>query len=264
MKINRISLTVLISAMYLLTSCQKVIELNLSTAVPAIVIQGNVFDHAGPYVVTISKTVNFNLTNNFPPVTTAKVSISDNVGNTEVLSEVLDGTYITSVLRGVAGRTYTLTVENEGQTYVAKSTMPMAVNIDSMYLKKSIFGNRYLTTINFRDPNNIDNYYRVIQSINDTLKTGINIANDELGQGLILRYSLSATTPTGNNPLKIGDNITIQLECIDKNVYEYFRTSRSNNGQSASPANPVSNLSNGALGYFSACTVREASIVFNK
>jgi|WetSurMetagenome_2_1015567.scaffolds.fasta_scaffold37702_4 hypothetical protein len=51
------------------------------------------------------------------------------------------------------------------------------------------------------------------------------------------------------------------LECMDKFVYEYFRTAASECGQSALPANPTSNISNGTLGYFTACSVRTISII---
>jgi hypothetical protein len=64
-----------------------------------------------------------------------------------------------------------------------------------------------------------------------------------------------------DNKLKAGDEVTIWLESVDKYVYEYFRTEGSEGWQSASPANPTSNISNGALGYFNACSVRTISII---
>jgi hypothetical protein len=260
MKNNRIILMIIISVGLLLTSCEKVIDLKLNTSSSAIIIQGNVFDHGGPYAVEISKTVNFTESNIFPPVTDAKVTISDNAGNSELLTQSTPGTYTTSYLRGIPGRTYTLNVENQGKTYTASTTMPDAVNIDSIYFKKDVFGSGNQTVLRFRDPANIDNYYRVIQYVNDTLKAGFYIGNDKLYQGEIITFSLSSTTLTGDDQLKTGARVKLQLECIDKDVFEYFRTSRGNNGSSASPANPVSNISNGALGYFSACSIREASI----
>jgi len=264
MKKNSIYLISIAFTICLLTACEKVISVDLNTSSPAIVIQGNVYDHPGPYIVKISKTVDFNEANTFPPVTNAKVSISDNAGNSETLTEIEDGTYATANLAGVVGRTYTLNVESNGKTYTASSTMPQAVNIDRIYFGKSAFNDVALTTIEFKDPQDIDNYYRVIQYVNDTLDTGIHIGNDQLSPGQTISFSLSYTTEDGENKLISGDKITLYLECIDKSIYEYFRTSRTNYGQSASPANPVSNISNGALGYFSACSIRQASIFYKK
>ena len=63
-----------------------------------------------------------------------------------------------------------------------------------------------------------------------------------------------------DNKLETGDYVAVWLECIDKGVYEYFRTAGEGD-QSASPSNPTSNISNGVLGYFNACSVRKMSII---
>jgi hypothetical protein len=56
--------------------------------------------------------------------------------------------------------------------------------------------------------------------------------------------------------------VNIEMQCIDKNVYDYFFAIASViQGQSATPANPVNNISGGALGYFSACTVGRTSVI---
>jgi len=260
MKKSNLILAVVVSIFFLLPSCEKVIDLNLNTSASDIVIQGNVYDYAGPYTVSISKTVDFTQTNVFPPVTNAVVTISDNAGNSETLIQKTEGKYVTSTLRGIPGVTYTLKVVIQGKTYTASSTMPKAVNIDSIYLQRDLFGNGTEAVIDFTDPINVDNYYRVDQYVNDTLKSGFYVGDDKLYQGQKISFYLSASSLTGDKPLIKGDEIKLQLECIDDKVYEYFRTTKGNNGQSASPANPVSNISNGALGYFSAASVRQDSI----
>ena len=52
-------------------------------------IEGNITDLTGPYIVKISESVNFDVTNIFPPVNGAKVIISDNAGNSETLKETI-------------------------------------------------------------------------------------------------------------------------------------------------------------------------------
>jgi hypothetical protein len=56
------------------------------------------------------------------------------------------------------------------------------------------------------------------------------------------------------------DSVTIEMHCIDKPVYDYYY-SLGNRDNSATPANPVSNIVGGALGYFSAHTVRKTTAV---
>jgi hypothetical protein len=252
-----IFITIILSLCF--SSCEKVIDLKLNTSSSQIVIQGNIYDQAGPYTVRISKSVNFDESNVYPAVIGAMVVISDNAGNSDTLTETSSGIYITSVLQGVPGRSYTLTIKTDGQTYTASSTLPNAVEIDSIYVEKSMFGNEKQITIDFTDPANIDNYYRLIEFINNTQQDQFYSISDKLYQGEEISYSIMSQD--NDNKLETGDKVTIWLECVDKFVYEYFRTAGREGGQSASPANPTSNISNGALGYFNACSVCTISII---
>jgi len=54
------------------------------------------------------------------------------------------------------------------------------------------------------------------------------------------------------------------MYCIDENVFKYFFELRqllnANPFNEATPANPDTNLTNGALGYFSAHTIQSKSL----
>ena len=266
MKKNRILFITLIAIAYFSTSCQKVIQLDLGSSVPRLVIQGNVYDVAGPYEIKISKTVNFDTPNIYPTVTNATVIISDNVGNSEVLSQSSPGTYVTYTLRGIPGRTYKLTVTVDGHGYTASSFMRVGVHIDSVYFRNSLFGGRKLVALNFTNPLGQEFFYRAVHFVNGKQATGFNVFSENTLKVDTISYSFMSTTnrtPTVADPdLVKGDVISVWLECIDKGVFEYFRTANSEGGQNASPANPVSNISNGALGYFSACSVSKDSIIY--
>jgi len=259
MRKNRTHLLTILLIAASMTSCEKVIQLDLSTTDPQLVIQGDIYDQPGPYVVNITRTVNFDQSNVFPPVTDATVTVSDNVGLTEVLTQSSPGNYVTSTLKGVIGRTYTLTVNVEGKTYTSSSTIPEAVDIDSIFLKKSFFGVN-LITLNLNNPPNKDNYYQVIHLVNGKQIPGFSVFGDNSDQPESISYSFMTTNTTP--PLITGDSINVWLECIDHPVFEYFRTANRNGGRSASPANPVSNITNGALGYFNACAVRKKIFIY--
>lgn len=258
-----ITVFVLILISIISFSCQKVISVDLNSAAPNIVIEGNISDQDGAYEVKISKTVNFDQTNTFPPVTGAGVTISDNFGNSEKLTEILPGTYHTSVIRGIPGRTYTLNVTINGEEYTASSTMPYSVNIDSLSLENMSFGrdNSKVVDVHFKDSAGVKNYYRFVELRNGVVQKHIFLIEDRLRDGSEVTSSLFAD----NDTLNIGDSVTVLLQCIDKNVYDYFRSAAQITGsggpQSASPSNPLTNLSNGALGYFSAYAVRSKKIV---
>ena len=152
----------------MMTSCTKVIDIDLNSVSPQLVIEGNISDLPGPYTVRLSKTVNFSETNLFPPVSGAIVKISDNAGSSEILNESSPGLYSTSLIQGTPGRTYTLTVISEEKAYEAISTMPFAVNIDTLTIQEFCNGIQGAATgniiaeyinVQFYDPLEINNYY---------------------------------------------------------------------------------------------------------
>jgi hypothetical protein len=247
------------------SSCQKVINIDLNSASTQIVIEGNVTDRPGPYTVKLSQTINFSETNVFPPVTGALVTISDNTGNTETLTESFPGMYITSSLQGTPGRIYTLSVTSKGKTYTAISTMPNPVNIDTIvYQQRGEFGREESWNVRFLDPAGVANYYALFVELNNVIQPDFSSTDDNLRDGDSIRIRIPL--PFGDyNIINPGDSVKVILESIDKNVREYFRLLRQLNNQdgieSAPPANPETNLTGGALGYFSAHSDRKKLLI---
>ncbi len=247
-----------------LYSCQKVVNLNLNTIPPQIVIQGEVTDSAGPYSITINKSVDFYAPNTFPPVSGAVVKLSDNLGNQDSLIEYTPGIYSTTAFLGRPGRTYTLSVTVNGNTYTAISVMPMPVKLDSITFEQtSGFGiNQINAMVNFQDPPGVPNYYQFIEYINGKqFNKEIFIFDDRLSDG---KY-ISTTLRTDSSYLNPGDALKVYMYSIDQNVYNYFLQLRQSSGtgafnSTASPANPTTNITGGALGYFSAHTTQYQTI----
>ncbi len=257
---NRIYIVITGLAM-LVTSCQKVINIDLNSASPAMVIIGNVNDQPGPYTVTLSQTINFSQPNTFPPISNAFVSIADNEGNTDTLVQTIAGTYHTTKIIGTPGRTYYLTVVANGKTYTSSSTMPQPVTFDTLEIQalanpfKTSDTNRF-PEAGFQDPGNSSNYYRFIETRNDTLLSKIFTIDDEYSRGRYINYRLRQDTL-----LAIGDSVKLEMQCIDEGTYNYLSTFNEASGSTnVTPSNPVSNISNNALGYFSAHTSRFKAI----
>ncbi len=253
----------LVSCVLLLASCQKVVDINLNAAAPDIVIEGNITDQPGPYTVKISQSVNFDLPNVFPPVKGANVMISDNAGNSEMLKETSDGIYTTNTLQGVQGRIYTLVVTANGKTYSAISTMPSEVKIDTLRSSVSSSfrgGTRIEINVIYHDPVGIANYYRFVEIINGKTSNNLMLSSDRLFDGGVITHTIR----NEQDSLYPGDSVKVLLEGIDANVYEYFRELNqiiNGSGQQASPANPLTNLTNGALGYFAAEAITSKKIL---
>ena len=250
---------------FLACSCTKVIQVNLNNVSPQIVIEGNITNSPGPYQVQIIKTVNFSDANVYPAVTGALVKITDNSnGTTDVLAETSPGIYTTQKLpQGIPGHTYQLYVLANGATFTASSTMPQPVTLDSVTFQyESRFGNTEINAVaNFQDPPGAANYYTFTEYVNSKLLNRIFVFNDRLSDGKYIRQQFF----NDSSYLNTGDNFFLQMNCVDKNVWNYFNTlnqvTNGNNFQSAAPSNPVTNIDNNALGYFSASAVNSIHAV---
>jgi hypothetical protein len=156
-----------------LASCQKVIKVDLNSSSPQYVIEGNITDDRPPYIVHISKSVNFDQDNTFPPVSGAIVVITDkSMNRSDTLQEKTDspGYYQTHTgmngLNGTWGHTYLLYVNIANKIFTASSTIPAPVNMDSLYTQNSMFGSGFQIVPVYHDPAGIVNYYSFIKYIN--------------------------------------------------------------------------------------------------
>jgi Domain of unknown function (DUF4249) len=240
-----------------LASCEKVVNVDLKNATPVIVIEGIVDNSGSPAKVLISKTVPFSTNNVYPAVTGAVVKIADNLGNNFTLAESPKGTYTNATLIGVPGRTYTLNITSEGKNYTAISTMPQQVAFDTIFQEK-IFFNKVikLVTASFDDPQGFGNYYNFVQTINGKRNKNIFTLDDLYQDGGTIDNQIIDQDAN----LKTGDVVQIEMQCINKVAYRYLVGLQDLSGGNTVPANPDSNISNSALGYFSAHTSEKKTI----
>ncbi|MFC0776098.1 DUF4249 domain-containing protein [Terrimonas alba] len=253
----------------LLSSCQKVIEIDTRNAEEKYVVEGVVTDEADKSFVKLSTTKNITENNDFPPVTGATVLINDNSGNNIILSETSPGTYTAPALVGSPGKTYSLDVTVNGEKFTATSTMPQKINLDTLFISDEIlFGEtRKLANIAYQDPAGKGQCYRYVQYVNGKKNKPIFVNNDDYSDGKYVQSKLWYLVDEDENPeeeIKSGDTLTIDMLCIDPAVYKYWYSvfqSATGSSQSASPANPVTNIKGGALGYFSAHTLQTRTVV---
>lgn len=259
---NTKNIFILISALLIFTSCEKVIDLTLPENEAKVVIEAQISNATPINTVRLSKTVNYNQPNIFPPVTGAIVTIADNAGNSETLTEQSQGYYLTSQMIGVIGRTYTLTVTAEGQTYTAQCTMPVEVPFDSLIFsrEKQFAAPDSLDVITpiYTDPIAIANYYRYVRVVNQKRFPGSWYNDDIFTDGETNTFGFYAD----DMELQPGDTLTVEMQSIAKVVYQYFNSkAQSADGFTGAPANPVTNITGGALGYFSAHTSQVRAVV---
>jgi hypothetical protein len=246
-----------------LAACQKVVDLNLKNASGKYVIEGNVTNLPGPYQVTIGKTGEVTSDYVSQGVGGATVSIRDNTGNGETLFEVQPGVYQTRSLQGMEGRTYYLSILVGGKTFAAGSTMPHQVDLDSLYTVEVYNFSKMVKAVVpvFTDPVGQGNSYRFNETINGVLDKTLYYITDDFTDGK--RSTFSLLRPDPDSTLHVKDNVSVEMQCIDKEVYKYWysvdQSSTGNGGTTAS--NPVTNITGGALGYFSAHTSQTKSML---
>jgi hypothetical protein len=239
----------------LFSGCEKVIDVDLNDADPHIVIEGNL--GYNPYLAEVKISMTSSYFDTLPPekVSGAIVTVSNDFGEKYIFNETQNGIYQSKDIRYKIGETYRLSVEANGEKYEASSKLNPPVNIDSIkfYYEDSFsfFDAGYYVNIYLFDPPGIKNFYRVKVSKNGLLKNSIDdlfIFDDRYVDGNSLEINLF------NSSFQQNDTVTVQLISLDQGAYEYFKTFGevvNNNPGSAAPANPNSNISNGALGYFS-------------
>ena len=263
---NRIALLLAMSSLFI-SSCTKIIELDLNTSDPQIVVDAHLSDDpTDKATVKLSKTVNFSATNTFPPLSSAVVFIKNRTtGEIDTLKEASAGFYQGAKLVGKVGNTYDLTILTGGKTITASSTMPRKVNLDSISaLKQSFFGNTQISLIpRYVDPKGLGDNYRFIVSVNGKVRKDIFTFNDELSDGGLNGRPLFGGGGE-DDEIKVGDTVTLEMQGIDAPSYLYFTTMAegggSRNSDSATPTNPVTNLKGAILGYFSAYTTQKKTI----
>lgn len=261
----------IILSLFLVTSCEKEIDLDLDDQSGSIVIEGNVTDQAGPYYVKITKSVAFTQANQYPAIENAQVVLSDNTGQTETLLYVGNGKYQTSTFVGQSGRTYTLKIQAEGKEYTSTSIMPAVVSFDGLDQDSFMVGGETSYTLLpvFTDPQPLGNRYLFSYTVNNNPKKYFSEFSDNVNNGMANQRPLILPNDEGDEPddikVVVGDTIHVEMQCIDDKVYTFYsallQLAGGGPGGGVTPSNPPSNISNGALGYFSAHTVRKKSIV---
>ena len=251
----------LFSMFFMLSSCEEVIELNLDTAAEKYVIEANLTNREAGARVLISKTKSYASSNDFIGVANAIVEVEDQGGNITRLVEMPKGVYTHATLKGMPTQTYKLRIIVGGQTFTSTCVMPAVVPLENVYpYELNLFdGPRLFTHVKYTDPIGVKNFYRFIEYKNGVYTKSIMATNDEFTDGKTVNQTIFPYEFDDESKLKKGDRIKLEFLTIDEPVYKYWFSvdnGAQGDGDSAAPANPVSNIKGGAIGYFSAHTIQ--------
>ncbi|MBP3942892.1 DUF4249 domain-containing protein [Sphingobacteriaceae bacterium WQ 2009] len=233
-----------------LSSCEDIIELDLVDAAPQVVIVADINDISLEHEISVFNSIPISQELGNSAVENASVSIVSLADNREYIFNYQGkGIYKNRGFHPEVGGKYALTVRIADKQFDAVSTMQPYVEIDSLNLKsKTIFDeDRIFVTFSFKDPANELNFYKYSLARNSQPLKFAAIYNDKFNDGRNIQHDIT----DADDDIVEGDDITIIRTSVDEQVYNYWADLRSLNPGSLAPANPRTNLSNGALGYFS-------------
>ncbi|WP_158868797.1 DUF4249 domain-containing protein [Maribellus comscasis] len=245
--------------------CEKKIDVDLNETNPVIVIEGTLSDNPNMARVKISNTTSYFSTEPAEMFAGATVKIADEEGRQFELAEN-NGEYKNDSIIPNANSQYTLSVTIGENIYESVSKMHRTVFIDSMGMvlneDYSVLQKGYNVYLYFHDPPGENNYYRLKMFLNgeeEDAPEDFIVFDDNNTNGKFVELRIRRKI------YEIGDTVKYELQTLDKAAYEYFSAVSElideNSAVSASPANPNPNFSNGALGYFSAYSCDEKTIV---
>lgn len=225
------------------------------------VIEGQLSDLSNKQRIRVSKTVSFDADRLSDPVDNALVSVRDNQGLVYKFAYREDGYYDNTNFLPIPERTYHLDVLVEDQHYEASCYMPVYTEVDSLgIVEEEFFGDTYyFATFKFYDNVEEDNYFIYEISINDNPFKFAMTTSDKFNNGQYVTHRIRDR----DEDLKWNDRASVRRYAVSQPVYAYWNEFQMNNPGSAAPSNPTSNMSNGALGYFSVASAKEYEFVLN-
>lgn len=281
-----------------LSSCEDVFQLDIPKNDPYLVVDATITNVAGEQSIKVSKSQALTVEGVAEGFKSAIVTVTDNLGKTYEFKDLTNtGKYVwkpanATDIMGTVGKTYTLEIKAEGETYKAVSELKRVPKIDSMRFKlddanlrqrgdgkpdKGYDGRFYST-----DFKGVGDCSRIKVYKNGRLYTGsdrIIIAYDAIqnkspfGDGLpfIRPLRLLATTEL----YKEGDVVRVELSSLTEAHFDFWtqlRTELNNTGLFATPAARIpSNVNNinatstkQASGWFGTSAVSSMEMVVDK
>ncbi len=253
-------------------SCEEVVDVDLNTAAPRLVIDASLKWEKGTsgnsQSIRLSTTTGY-FAPEIPTVSGASVVVTDSQNNIFSFIESEDGLYVCNNFAPVIDEVYTMTVIVNGQTYVATETLRSVPEIDSVTQSEDggFTGDEREVRITFTDDGTTDDFY--LFSFNSPAEPYpvYGVQEDRLIQG---NQSFEAYS---DENLESGDLMTLYMGGISQRYYNYLRVLLSISGGGGGspfqspPATVRGNIVNTtnaddyALGYFSIIEIDVETVV---
>ncbi len=274
---NRIKYTILIIIAILAYACTEKMDIQLDETYTRLVVEGRLSTDTTVHSVRLTKSSSYFYNQAPPVVSNAIVSISDGITTIDLLENPSKpGLYETAPgVYGKIGSTYKLLIKNvdinnDGvlEQYEASSTIYPINQVDSIATKYYTDFESWEVKCYVQDPPTEDYYlfniYKNNVLMTDTLSEPL-VVDDKL-------YNGNYTNGIGVGYLRdrksgeravVGDSICLEIWRIDKEFFRFITEFQDAVRKqtplfSGPPANVKGNVSNGAIGYFTAYSISRA------
>lgn len=260
LKTTLLIISIVISSIGLI-SCEDVVDVDLNTAAPKLVIDASIKWQKGTLgdeqTIKLSTTTGY-FENTIPIVSGAIVFITDsNLIQYDFIEDIGTGNYICTNFNPVLNETYVLTVIHDGQTYLATENLIPSPTIDSVEQNDEggFTGDEIEVKFFFQDDGLVDNFYLIQFNPSFLNLPEYDVVDDEFFQGNQM-FGLYF-----NEDLEVADDLTFTLHGISERYYNYMNVLLGVAGNSGGPfqAPPATvrgnivnqtNFDNYALGFF--------------
>ncbi len=253
----------LLTIVSILSSCEEVIDLNLETSDPALVMDGEIRLNSTAKL-TINYTTDYYGTEEVIYENDAVVILSNSKGASEELVLQGDGVYTGNQIHGEKGVEYTLSVTIDEREYTASSTMltpSSLVALTPIESSRSIGSDTYYgLEVAFTNNVNEENYYLVKYLYEDDdgdQEDYSTLSWEYFSTNEVLTYS-------GYYTFEESTVVNVKIYSIDEGTYVYYSALEDIDGQgfdgASTPYNPESNFGEDVLGYFRAWSMDQQEV----
>jgi len=267
----------------LTSSCTEKIDIELDSTYTRLVVEGEVTSDSVEHFVILSTTSNYFSNKPAPRIQDALVELSFGDETLQLVeSENEPGRYETPyAFRGVIGTHYELNIsqtdvdqDGEEEHYYASSTMAGGPELERIELKyyPTPVGSGYGVFLYASHPPELSDWFGFKLRKNSDLLTDslhkYSVLSDEIFDsgyfpGLPVGFLSDDDSREALHP---GDTLTFELNCIEESYYNFITEAQLEIAGyfplfSGPPSNIVSNISNGAMGIFTAYSIQRHSEV---
>jgi len=261
-----------------LGGCDVPIDLDLQQTPPQVAIEALLTNRQGEPFVRVTQTVDFYYEGHATRINDAVVTLRNDLGQSVVFSHYggasadSAGYYLPPTgFAGQVGRIYTLTVFAGGKTFEATDSLKYVTSIDSLAYRPNRFaeqdppsdGKTYELLVYAKEPQESKDYYLVKYYRNDSLTY-----NGDSDVYVLDDYGVGENIDGVPSAILYGDNdrAVIEMFSLTRDGFLFYNDlvtiMNSDGGMfSPPPANPRTNFSNGALGFFQVSAASSRSIV---